>query len=220
MSCATQISGTLHAEGQADLNVNTSLGTAITGLIRAFATVSGEFSPDAPVLDGAAVSASMSVAPGIESVSLRNRTPTRLEGPVRISQISSFLASGNAAGFINFEQRANGGSCTINLSLSSGPGVLSHLSPEIHGYLEALMAPLATGERLTRTEYLELVSSVYGRGVSDEIAASRINVSLEFPGQVQSVRGGTYSGRRAEFDIPLVSVLVLEVPLSYEVIWN
>jgi len=37
---------------------------------------------------------------------------------------------------------------------------------------------------------------------------------------VQSVRGGTFSGRRAEFSIPLVDILVMETPLSYEVVWR
>ena len=219
ISCATRINGTLQADGQADLNVDTSLMQEITRTIRAFAAVPGEVPPDTPILNGPGIGASMTSAPGVASAAFRNRSPTAIEGTIRISQIRSFLASSDTAGFIGFEQSASGGRCTINLSLASGPRILSLLSAEIHDYLEALMAPLATGEQLTRPEYLELVRSVYGR-VADEIAASTINVSLEFPGQIRSVRGGTYSGRRADFSIPLLNLLVLDVPLSYEVIWN
>jgi hypothetical protein len=82
------------------------------------------------------------------------------------------------------------------------------------------MAPLATGEELDKAEYLELVASFYNRAISEEIAASRIRASLDFPGAVTSVQGGTFSGRRVTFDIPLLDLLVLETPLSYSVAWN
>jgi hypothetical protein len=82
------------------------------------------------------------------------------------------------------------------------------------------MAPLATGEVLSRAEYLDLVASVYGRPVADEIAGGRIRASIDFPGPVGAVRGGTFSGKRAEFDIPLLDLLVLEQPLNCEVTWN
>ena len=173
-----------------------------------------------PVLDGPAIAQSMSNAPGIAHVSLVNTASSALEGTVQISNINHFLAVGDVGGFVTFEQGRAGGSCQISINRSNGPIILGILSPEISDYLSALMAPLATGEELTSSEYLELVASVYNRAVSNEIAGSRIRASIDFPGQVTSVRGGTFSGRRANFDIPLLDLLVLETPLSYEVRWN
>jgi hypothetical protein len=162
----------------------------------------------------------MSNAPGVARVSLTNTGPSALEGAVQISDINRFLAVGDVGGFVSFEQGRNGGSCEISISRDNGPVILALLSPEISDYLSALMAPLATGEELSKPEYLQLVASVYNRAVSDEIAGSRIRASIDFPGQVTSVRGGTFSGRRANFDIPLLDLLVLETPLSYVVRWN
>jgi len=82
------------------------------------------------------------------------------------------------------------------------------------------MAPIVTGENISKEEYLELVSSFYNNQISGEIASSRINTYVEFPGTVRSVSGGTFSGRNALFDIPLLDLFVLETPLVYEVIWN
>jgi hypothetical protein len=82
------------------------------------------------------------------------------------------------------------------------------------------MAPAATGERLSRAEYLELVDSFYGKALADEIAAAGITVSIGFPGPVSSVKGGVFTGTQARFDIPLAALLVLENPLEYEVIWR
>jgi hypothetical protein len=164
----------------------------------------------------------MSKAPGIAQVSFKNTSETSIEGPVKISRIGDFLASGGAEGFIRFEQGPGraGGRCTVNLRRELGPEILSRISPEVTVYLEALMAPLATGEELTRAEYLKLVESMYGKGIADEISASAISASVDFPGPVQSVQGGTFSGARAVFQIPLLDLLVLERPLVYEVTWR
>jgi hypothetical protein len=98
--------------------------------------------------------------------------------------------------------------------------MLAYISPDIVAYLSALMAPLATGEAMTKKEYLALIASIYGSGIADEIAAAFFNATIDLPGPVQSVKGGTFSGKRAEFAIPLVDLLVLEKPLTYEVVWK
>jgi hypothetical protein len=82
------------------------------------------------------------------------------------------------------------------------------------------MAPAATGEPLSKVEYLDLVGSFYGKALADEIAAARITISIGFPGTVSSVKGGSFSGTQARFNIPLVDLLVLENPLEYEVVWR
>jgi hypothetical protein len=130
------------------------------------------------------------------------------------------LTAGDAGGFVEFEQEKSGGKCKIYIDLDNGPVILNILSAEFSAYLDFLMAPLATGEEMTRLEYLALVSSIFGKAISDEIASSRIRASIGFPGQVTSVKGGTFSGRTAEFDIPLLDLLVLETPVTYEVNWK
>jgi hypothetical protein len=159
-------------------------------------------------------------APGIASVLFKNTAPAAIEGTVRISKIGEFLAAGSNARFILFEQGSGGGRCVITLNRETSPYILNSLSPEISDYLDALMAPLVTGEELTKNEYLELVSTLYSKAISDEIAGSTIHAAIDFPGTVTSVIGGAYSGRRANFDIPLLDLLVLEKPLRFEVAWK
>jgi hypothetical protein len=52
------------------------------------------------------------------------------------------------------------------------------------------------------------------------MATATVRAVIDFPGPVQSAQGGTFSGRRAEFNIPLLDILVLETPLSYEIRWR
>jgi hypothetical protein len=221
-SCASRINGTLMTEGQADLGINAELKPNMSALIGRFAALSGTTKPGAPLLDGPALAASMSQAPGISSASFANKTPSSIEGAVKISRINDFLSSGNVNGIINFEQKnaAGEGFCSVNLSLASGPWVIGLISPEFGAYLNALMAPIATGEVMTKAEYLTNVASIYGKNIADEIASSSIRASVNCPGVVQRIKGGTFTGRRAEFEIPLLDILVLEKPLSYEVVWK
>ena len=217
-SCATRIDGALAADGSASLSVGVALEQQITLLAQRLSEAGGQ--GGGPVLDGPEISRSMATAGGVASAALRNTGPAAIEGQVRISAISAFLAAADGRGFNEFAQSGTGGRCLINISRENGPVIIELLSPQIADFLNALMAPLATGEELSRAEYLELVASFYNRAISDEIAASRIRASIDFPGTVTSVRGGTFSGRRVNFDIPLVDLLVLETPLSYEVRWE
>jgi hypothetical protein len=194
----------------------------MTALIRALSAAGEQISTET-VLDGEAIALSMSAAPGIASVTLRNTSPSAIDGTVRISNVSEFLSAaegGQKSGFIVFEQGSGGGRCEININRENGPQLLSLLSPEISDYLEALMAPIATGEEMSHADYLSLIGVVYSRAISDEITASRIHASIEFPGTVTAAKGGAFSGRRAEFNIPLLDLLVLEVPIAYEVRWK
>jgi len=217
-SCAARIDGNIAANGFAVLTVNMSLGQRITALIRSMAAAGGQ--EPLQILDGQSISQSMSQSPGIESVSFKNTSQSAVEGQVKISKINLFLAAADGKGFITFEQGRTGGKCVLSINIENSQVILGHLSTDISDYLNALMAPVATGEKMNKDEYLELVGSFYNKGISDEIAASRIRLSIDFPGVVTTVKGGTFSGKKANFDIPLVDLLVLQTPLVYEVNWK
>jgi len=218
-SCAARINGSLSADGSAVLSVNMSIEPQMTALLRRVASIGG--TATGTVLDGPAIAKSMSDASsGNVSATLRNTAPAAVEGQVRISAIGKFLSSADGRRFINFEQGRSGGKCVFNIDRGNGSEMLELLSPQIEDLLNALMAPLATGEAMSKNEYLELVSSFYSRTISDEIASSKIRASIDFPGIVTGVKGGTFSGKKATFEIPLLDLLVLETPLIYEVSWN
>jgi len=217
-SCNARIDGSLAADGSAAVSVSMSLEPRMTTLIRSLSRAGGQ--TDGPELDGPAIAQSMSYAPGVASVSFRNTASAAIEGQIRISNINDFLTLADGRGFITFEQGRDGGRCVININRNNGPVLIELLSSEIADYLNALMAPLASGEEMDKAEYLDLVASFYNRPLSNEIASSRIRATLDFPGNITSIRGGTFSGRRATFDIPLLDLLVVETPMIFEVRWN
>ena len=221
VSCTARIQGSIQSDGRADLHINAALEPRMTMLLTGLAAASGAMEPGATLLNGPAIAASMATAPGIASISFENTAPAAIDGPVKITKMGDFLANRRTGGFIRFTQNfPAGGRCLVNLNLKSGPEVLALISPDVTVYLEALMAPLATGEKLTKKEYLELVGSVYGKAIADEIGRASVRVSIDFPGPIQSARGGSYSGTRAEYTISLLDLLVLETPLYYEIVWK
>jgi len=217
-SCTAKIDGNITANGSAVMTISMSLGQRVTALIRSIAAAGGQ--EPVQVLDSQSIMRSLSKASGIESVTLKNTSPSAIEGQTRISQINIFLASADKKGIITFEQGRSGGKCEFSINMENGSAMIDYLSSDIRDYLNALMAPIATDEKMSKNEYLELVASFYNKSISDEIASSRIRVSVEFPGVVTGAKGGTFSGRKAVFDIPLLDLLVLETPLVYEVNWK
>jgi hypothetical protein len=220
-SCSASVSGTLRQDSSGDLSFTAALGPETAAMIRAFGALRGKAA--GPVLDGRSISRSLGAAPGIASAAVKNTRADALEGTIRISKAGDFLASANSGkNLVSYEPVGAGGRgrLAIHLDRESGPPILRRMSDEAADYLSVLMAPLATGEALGRSEYLYLVASVYGEGVAAEIAAARFKAVLTVPGTVRSVKGGSFSGREARFDIPLLDILVLETPLDYEVTWT
>ena len=216
-ACSARIEGLVREGGEAEISVRASLEPRTLNLLRSLRGFMGEAS-GTPILNGETIGKSMAAAPGIRAVSLKNTGQETLEGNISISHVGDFLSSGNDA-FITYTEGAGNTSVVIVLDRNSAPMVISRLSPEVEEYLSALMAPAVSGERVTKQEYLDLVASIYGRPLADEIAAARIRALIEFPRRITAIRGGTSAERRAEFDVPLLDVLVLEEALRYEVTW-
>jgi len=203
--------------GAAEVSVRASLGPRTVSLVQSLRGFMGD-TRNTPILNGETINRSLAAASGIKAASLKNTGPEALEGTITISNVGDFLLSEKGM-FITYSEGADSSSIVIVLDRDSAPLLISRLSPEVGEYLSALMAPVALGEYMPAREYLNLVAMFYGRPLADEIAAARIRASIEFPRPVTSVTGGSSAGRRAEFDVPLLDILVLEKPLQYEVKW-
>ena len=220
-SCSARIEGVVREGGAADITISTALEPRAIALIRSIRGFMGE-AANAPILDGPAISQSIAAAPGVLTAFLVNSGPTALDGTIAIANVGDFLAAGDAEGqFITFIEGQTPGSSSIVVSLDrdSAPDLISRLAPELTEYLSVLMAPVVLGENISRQEYLNLIAMVYGRPLADEIAAARVRASIQFPRQLTAIQGGTAAGNRAEFDIALVDLLVMQTPLRYEISW-
>lgn len=73
---------------------------------------------------------------------------------------------------------------------------ISILPQEASEYLDLLMAPIFVGESMTPEEYIELLSTVYGPTLSDEISKSQVQLTLISP-----------TGKKQYFTEKLVDIL-------------
>jgi hypothetical protein len=226
VSCSTGIDGIIHSDGRAELVLQSALFPGMSRLLKSL----GPQDSAAPVLNAALLNAAFAGLPGIETAALGNTPSGSIEGRITVADTARFFNGLSrtisarprvkSPPFAIWEQTANGGRFAINLNLDTGREFVSLVSADLTDYLSALMAPVATGEVIDNAGYLELVSSVYGKAVADEIGRARLSVKLEIPGPIESVTGGTYRSNRAEFDIRLVDALVLAKPLFYEIRWT
>jgi hypothetical protein len=222
-ACSAQIDGVFEAAGRAELSVSAAVQPKTAAMIRRVLSKTSGSSPSA-LLNAAALNNSFARLESVERASFYNRTPNLLDGRLVVARIDELVAqqSGGeeARRFITWEQNAGGGRAFIHIDRKNGPKIVEFLSGDLSAYLAALMAPVATGEELGAKEYLELVRSVYDADIASEIESSRVKLKIKFPARIRSVKGGSGNADVAEFDVPLLSLLVLEKPLSYEVTWQ
>lgn len=213
-SCSARYAVVVDGDGSARVDLSASVGARTSALIANLAGLPSGSST--PIADAAAVSRALASEPGVASASLANTDPRSISGTLAISRPDLFLSPR----FVRVEAGKTGGKVTVSFDRVSAPEVLGSLSPDIGDYLSALMAPVATGEKMGGREYLELVSSVYGSGVAGEIRDGRIVVVLTLPGVAAAALGGAVSGNTASFSLPLLDFLTLERPVLLEASWR
>jgi hypothetical protein len=224
-ACSGRYDVAMRGDGAADVSFSASLEPQTARLIVNLSGLGGDAPSAGPLIDAAALARSLKAAPGAASAALRNPDARSVGGTVSIGDLDRFLATPaggakSADRFIRVERSSSGGRLAVSLDRASGPSLLANLSADVADYVSALMAPIATGEELTRAQYLDLVASTYGKGIAAEIAGSTVRASIELPGPATAARGGTFAGRRVEFSLPLVDLLVLERPILLEASWK
>ncbi len=120
-------------------------------------------------------------------------------------------------------------SCTDDtLSITLSPETLqtlvASLGTEMEGYAALFMAPVFTGEPMSKEEYVWLVASVYGEGVAQELEQGALVMTLRTPDgksvQKSSLpNGAEVAGSKAAVRIPLAELLTLKTPLVSSISW-
>jgi hypothetical protein len=217
LSCSGRITGSVQTNEQGEFIIEAEIAPVSARVLAPLSSSVTSGRP-APVLDAGVITLSLQGAPGLSSVRLQN-TPQGITGSIGFLKISDFLMAGDLR-FITWEQTPTSGRAVISIDRASSPLMMTMLSQDVSDYLSAVMAPIATGEALTKAEYLQLVSSVYGPAIAREIETAEINASINVPGRITMAEGGVFSGSTVRFRAGLADILVLEKPLVYEVRWT
>lgn len=174
---------------------STLLGTALKETVAAF-------SDGGEVLFDTAQIEEVFSASALKNVSVESKIKDSLEIKAEpAADNSDFLSQ---AEIVTVSE--NGNSLALTFT-SEKLAKLYENMPEVgQSYIDMFMAPAFTGEKMTDSEYLDLVASVYGQVVADEISKSEINFVLT------NVRG-----KSKTFAIPLLDIINLKKELVLKI---
>ncbi|MBP3710516.1 MAG: hypothetical protein J6I73_08980 [Treponema sp.] len=98
-------------------------------------------------------------------------------------------------------------SMSLICSLETFTKLYESLPPSLQSYIDLFMAPIFSGDAMTKGEYLDLVASVYGKKLADEVAAARVKITM-------------YGGNAKQaYTIPLVELLTATMQNVYSIAW-
>lgn len=214
-ACSFSMVATLRSDQQVDLSYTGAIKPKVAALLSDLGGTAK--SSDRPLISAASVTASLQKIPELSQIVAKNQVPQGLEGRLRVANPEKLSQR-----FPFVTQKLGSGASLFSLTLSreTTPQLLSLFTAEVRDYLDALMAPIASGEKQTSGEYLALLTSVYGKTIAQEIESSLISLEIQVPGTITQVIGGTWTGNRAVFNIPLVDLLVMQKPLVYQISWK
>ncbi|WP_169311891.1 hypothetical protein [Gracilinema caldarium] len=214
-ACSVSMVATLRSDQQVDVFFTGSIKPKVASLLNDLSS-SNQKSTGA-LISAAEITASFQKVPELALVATKDVAPQGLEGRFRIVDSEKLSQRFLFVQQILVKEESR---FSVTLNRESTSQLLSLFTPEIRDYLDALMAPIITGEKLSPADYLTLVTSVYGKTIAQEIASSQITLEVHVPGTICSVLGGSGSGSKAFFVIPFVDLLVLENPLVYQIAWK
>lgn len=112
---------------------------------------------------------------------------------------------------------------SCNISKENLAPLIESFPQDIKDYLDLFVSPITTGESLTSNAYEELVASVYGPKIANELKTSFFKVVVSCPGVIVSVktepegRVRYFAGNSATLTVPLSYILTLDKPLKISI---
>lgn len=119
--------------------------------------------------------------------------------------------------------RNSGGTRTLRLHLDrTNFAKISGMLPSSDGSSETILSVFGPqeGMDLTESEYLETMEFTLGAEGPKALKDSVIEVAVTVNGKLVSQKGGTARNNTVTFRIPLLSVLLLNQPLDYEIVFQ
>jgi len=125
-----------------------------------------------------------------------------------IDMETTFSASEKDALSPLFEQTNSGKSFTLTLSKETISQFLSLLPSETQDYTELLLAPVFTGEKMSKSEYIQTLAAVYGNDIANEMQSAKLEFSVT-----------SKSGVKQSLNLALAEILCLRETKKYTFDW-
>lgn len=210
-SCSPQVIITADKNGPTQATFSASLSQTSEKLIRRFTgTEKGLlFNKDE-------ISLSLALA-GLSSHQIEFSTPTDLSISVVIPKTQTLLSKA-----LLFSRTTN--TLTVSLTPESVKDAIGVMPSETADFLELLMAPILTGEKLSESEYKEIIGATYGKTILKELENSVFTLTMRCPLKIKETNKPAAAlvattNNTAVFTIPLIVLLVMEQNISASAEW-
>lgn len=209
-SCSPRAILTVTNDGAGNAAFDTDMSTTAENVVRRFTGA------EANLFDGEEIKASLSRAEiKVDSVTFPKQSSIALA--LSFPKLDGLLEKSVA-----FSK--TGRSMTISISADSLRAAMGVMPASVNDYLDLLMAPVFTGEKLTQAEYVDVIRSAYGKTLADELEKSAFTLTVRCPEPIKSAKidaSATYAkeGKQAVFRIPLAALLAMEKPLQAKTEW-
>ena len=198
-SCTSSVELRANGDGSVDITYDAAFGSAFIEMMQSLSGggTSRLFDADEMTAQfrAAGVNDVRITSPADTSLGIRLRLPKNGIDPV--SQSGCLSISGNAL--------------SLALSPESCAKLYKLLPDTMQSYIDLCMAPLFLGEPMSQNEYADLIASVYGQTLADELKRSKIKISLFAPND------GKKASNTAE--LSLTELLTATKPLVFSVAW-
>ena len=198
-SCTSSVELRANGDGSVNITYDAAFGSAFTEIMQSLSGggASPLFDADemAAQFRAAGVNDVCIVSPADTSLGIRLRLPKNGIDPV--SQAGCISRSDNAL--------------SLTLSPESCAKLYTLLPETMQSYIDLCMAPLFLGDPMPQSEYVDLIASVYGQALADELKRSKIKISLFTPND----------GKKASktVELSLTELLTSTKPVSFSVAW-
>lgn len=108
----------------------------------------------------------------------------------------------SVAGLVNSDKK----SYSLVFSRETLSAMYDGMPSMMKSYIDLFMAPSFSGEEMTDDEYVDLISSVYGDVVAEEIKNSKINLTLS-----------KLDGRKQKYTVRLLDLINIKKELVYKI---
>jgi hypothetical protein len=197
-ACTASVEIHAAADGKTAVKYDAEFGTAFVEMMRSLSdTGSG------PLFDASSITEQFRKA-GIPDVKAASGSDSSLTISALLQADSKDFIS--ASGCVSYTS----GSMTLTVSPEKLSALYTSLPETVKSYIDLFMAPVFSGDVMTAAEYTDLISSVYGKPLGDEVAAAQVTIVLYGPDG---------SGRKKTVTVPLTDILTASKPVSYTVTW-
>lgn len=207
-SCSTTLEISVDKSASTKIEYTSSMGIALRSLMESlFQNFADSTTAQTSLFDGKQIEQALNSA-GF------NNTECKVSNNSSINCITtvSNLVRGLPLAPEMFEYKTNQANGKTSLSIKLSPENLQNafqgLPIDFQNYAELLMAPVFTSEQLTPSEYKDLLASVYGNTVAEELTTSVFEIKVNSP-----------LGTSKTFQISLSELLTLQNEQTYTFEW-